>query len=85
MNLKRFDELARVAGLGRSLKNGTGMRSMRAARLHLVDGLSIDEARKVEGISRQAVHDVLRKLEFDLCKTCKQPLPHDRPSARVRR
>jgi hypothetical protein len=80
MNLKRFNELARAAGLGRHFKDGTGKRSWHAAKLHLVDGLTVEQARiKAGDISKQSVYEVLRKLPTETCPTCKQPMPRDRP------
>ena len=83
MNLKRFNELVRAAGLRRQFKDGTGNRSVIAARLHLVDGLTVEEARVKAGkISKQSVYEVLRKLPTEFCPACKQPLPHDQPAIR---
>lgn len=87
MNAARFSELARAAGIGRAFKDGTGERSLRAAELHLVDGLSVEKARKRAGkISKQAVYEVVRKVmaRAEACPTCKQPLPHDQPTTRAR-
>jgi hypothetical protein len=82
MKAQRFNELARAAGLGRHFKDGTGKRSLKAARLHLVHGLPVEEARiKAGNISKQSVYEVLRKLPTRTCPTCHQPMPEDRPKA----
>lgn len=71
---EKFDALCSAL---RTTRRTDGQASREAARLVLMNGLTQAEAARITGVSKQAVHQMIRRLrriDAEGCPTCKRPM-----------
>lgn len=74
MTNERFDALCSAL---RPKRGTDGQATRQAAHLVLVNGLTQAKAARIAGVSKQAVHQMLRRLrriDAEGCPTCKRPM-----------
>lgn len=78
MSPAEFDALISHTRLGQKQKGDWGSgKALKAARLHLVDGLTVAAAARKVGVSATAVWVLLGKVPRETCPHCGQRLPLD--------